>query len=466
MARIPSSSDSYLRASRGDIGVARKVKAAIYAEGKDDTSATADAGVLARSEARTERTATAEPGAHPTGLPQVEADKSPINNMGVTTDRDATPDSFQDIAIDHYVELVMADSGEVKQVMTRIPTAGQCAIIDWVNFTVLEDTWFKTARETMIDDESIMIEASRYLEKIFGFGITLHRERGMNFYRDSWVLGDDFGFVCFGGQRATMLITLNGHGCINAAQGWEKRLYDFLTKVAIRPVISRVDLAHDDFAGDYLSVDWAESQWWEGGFTMSTGGQPPSIERVGNWHKPSGKGRTLTIGRRTSGKFLRVYEKGKKEGDKQSLWCRAEAEYKSSDRIIPFDVLINPSDYFAATYPCFSQFVQVTTPVRIKVKQKTAVTVIDACIEVTRHQFGKYLRVFRDLYGDKEALDLVCSKDKNAWPKRMKPLGADIRNTDAPQPIHSEAHVIEFKRLLTIVPSFGLHGNDDLQGQF
>ncbi|MGB7482032.1 MAG: replication initiation factor domain-containing protein, partial [Burkholderiaceae bacterium] len=338
------------------------------------------------------------------------AEETPINNMGVT------------LATATAVDLVMTDTGEVKQVMVRIPAPGQCAVVDWINFTVLEDTWFRTARQHMIDDDQIVGEASRNLEKIFGFGVTAHRDRGLNFYRDSWVLGDDFGFVCFGGQRATMLITLNGHGCANALDGWEKRLHQFLTEVAVRPVISRIDLAHDDFDGAYLSVDWAERQWHEGGYTATSGGVPPSIERIGNWHRPSGKGRTLTIGRRTSGKFVRFYEKGRKEGDKLSDWCRCEVEFKSSDRVIPFDVLLSPSDYFAATYPCFAQFVSQAQPQRIAVKQKTAQIVVDACVEVTRHQFGKYLRVFRDLYGDKATLDMVCHPDKNAWPRRMKPL--------------------------------------------
>lgn len=392
--------------------------------------------------------------AHPTGLAQVAAPvDTPINNMGVTTTR-AKTEGF---------ELVMTDSGEIKQVMVRIPAEGQCAVIDWVNFTVLENTWFRTARETLIDDESIVVEASRYLEKIFGFGVTTHRERGMNFYRDSWVLGDDFGFVCFGGQRNTMLVTLNGQGCANAIEGWENRLYDFLTNTAIRPVISRIDLAHDDFDGRYLSVDWAENQWKQGGCTAASGGTPPEIERIGNWHRPSGKGRTLTIGRRTSGKFTRFYEKGKKEGDKSSLWCRAEVEYKSSDRIIPFHVLLSPSEFFAATYPCFAEFTHVDTPERIPVKQKTAQVVIDACIEVTRHQFGKYIRVFRDLYGDKEALDLICNPDKDAWPKRMKPLTSNAHT--GPEPIHKDwalPVIPSFINFVKAVPSYGLNGSNCL----
>lgn len=435
---IPDAAEAYRLASGGS--PARKVKSALYGQGKPTkapdavTRSGAAAGVLA---------------AYPTALPQVaEPVDTPINNMGKTTT----------CAKAGLVELVMTDSGEVKQMMVRIPTEGQCAIIDWINFTVLEDTWFKTAREHLIDDESIVMEASRYLEKVFGFGVTAHRERGMNFYRDSWVLGDNFGFVCFGGQRQTMLVTLNGQGCSNAIEGWENRLYDFLSHVAIRPVISRIDLAHDDFDGSYLSVDWAEAQWLKGGFSASTGAPPPEIERIGNWHRPSGKGRTLTIGRRTSGKFTRFYEKGKKEGCKASPWLRAEVEYKSSDRIIPFHVLTSPSEFFAASYTCFAEFARVDTPQRMPVKQKTALIVMDACVDVTRHQFGTYLSVFRQLYGDKETLDLVCNPDKTAWPKRMKPLTSTA--TTGGESLHknfSVPPVPSFINFIKAVPSYGLN---------
>lgn len=391
----------------------------------------------------------AESGAHLTGFAQVAPIDSPINNMGETK-----------IAHQGMVDLVMTDSGEIKQVMVRTPAAGECAIVDWVNFTVGEDTWCRTAREQFIADEQYIIEASRHLEKVFGFGVTNHRKKGMNFYMDSWELGDNFGFVCFGGQRGTMLITLNGQGCSNAYEGWEKRLYDFLVNTAVRPAITRLDLAYDDFHGSKIGVDWAENQWVIGGYTASTGGEPPSIERIGNWHRPSGKGRTLTIGRRVSGKFVRFYEKGKKEGDKTSDWCRCEVEYKSKDRVIPFDALLSPSDYFVAAYPCFELFAHSDTPERIAVKQKTAQIVIEACIEVTKNQFGKYLRVFRDLYGDKETLDLVCNSDKDAWPKRMKPLTSTAETSPVPVHRQEEFKPMSWLNFHTSCPSFGLNGEN------
>jgi phage replication initiation protein len=393
------------------------------------------------------------------------ASGDPINNMGENLEGSDLNDDigrFYSVSEEEFghVDLVMTDSGKVKTVMVRRPAPTQSCIIDWINFTVLEDTFFKTARQTLIADEQIIEEASRQFEKIFGFGITEQRPNGKNFYRDSWVLGDKMGFVCFGNQRSTMLVMLSGQGCQNAVPGWEQRLFDFLTNVAVRPSISRIDLAHDDFTGAYLSVDWADAQWDAGGFTFREGGRPPEAQQVGNWKRPSGKGRTFTVGQRSSSKFCRFYEKGKKEGDKSSPWCRCEVEFKNTNTIIPFDVLLNPTDFFAAAYPCFSHFVHVETPQRMEVKARTAQITVEACIEVTKHQFGKYIRVFRELWGDKKALDLICNEADDYWPKRMKPLTSVA--TSGPTPVHKQVHVQipSFMQFITTVPSYGLNGEN------
>lgn len=439
---------------------ARHVKSQLYGMAK---SAFGVAERTARSEARTERIGDSAPatGLVPQKAQVTAAASTPINNMGENltgaelADDQSAWSSVSDEDLGE-VSLVMTDSGKTKTVMVRRPSKTQACIIDWINFTVLEDTFFKTARQILVTDDQIIEEASRQFHKIFGFGITEKRDRGMNFYRESWVLGDGMGFVCFGGQRSTMLVTLTGHGCQHADAGWEQRLYGFLKKVAVRPSISRIDLAHDDFDGAYLSVDWAEAQWEAGGFSFKLGGRPPEIQMLGNWKRPSGKGRTLTVGQRTSSKFARFYEKGRKEGDKNSNWCRCEIEFKNTSMVIDAEVLLNPTAVFVGAYPCISQFAHVETPRRFEVKSKTAQITIDACIEVTKHQFGKYIRVFRELWGDKQALDLICNEADDYWPKRMKPLTSSA--TTGATPIHELPPVPSFIQFITTVPSFGLNG--------
>jgi phage replication initiation protein len=250
-------------------------------------------------------------------------------------------------------------------------------------------------------------------------------------------LGESFGYICIGNagknnQQGTMLVELNGQGCINAKAGWEQRLHDFLANVALRPSITRIDLAHDDMDGERVSPDWAELQWLAGTFTKQAG-KNPSIERVGNWHEPNGSGRTLYIGsRKHSSLFVRCYEKGKEQGDPLSPWTRLELEIKNSDRIIPLDILLRPSDYFIATYPALTFLSAYRTPERIKVKRQKAQIGVAASKSIIKHQFGKSLRVLRVLHdGDTASLldDLVCD-DPDAWPDRLRTLAADADTFD------------------------------------
>lgn len=387
------------------------------------------------------------------------AEYCPFNNMGENLES-AQSDSWESVCDEDFgeVKLVLAGKGETKTLLVRRPSSAQCCVIDWMNWTLSEDTWSKTAGRTLISDEEYVKEASRQLEKILGFGVTTHRGQRLNFYADSWVLGDGMGFVCFGKQNRTMLIMLSGQGCMNAIPGWEKRLYDFLTQVAVRPSISRIDLAHDDFDGSYLSVDWAYQQWKDGGFNFKKGGRPPEIQKHGNWDRHSGKGRTLAIGQRTSDKYLRFYERGKKEGDKSSLWCRAEIELKHNNTVINFDVLLNPSQYFVGAYPCLAQFENTQTPARMAVKARAQHITVDDSIAITKRQFGKHIRVFRSIFGDQETLDLITNEDENAFPKRMKPYLSF--HDSGPVPIHKQEKpvVSEFVHFPSSPPFFGLNG--------
>lgn len=360
-------------------------------------------GAPARGEAL--GAAATDPTVRPEGAP-------PLSNTG-ETDRVRT------------VQLVL-DGGKLKQVMVRAPAEGEIAHIDTVSFTVSEKTWFKTGQMVFISDDEIIREASRVLEGIFGFGISSQRATGMNFYRMSWVLGDDFGNVCFGGQRGTMQVVLNGHGCINAAHDWEKRLHDFLSDIAVRPVITRLDLAHDDFEGAYTSPEFYDNAYDAGLFTCSSFGAAPNIEHLGNWKNPTGKGRTLAIGKRTSGKYGRFYEKGKEQGDPSSNWFRSEIEFKSSDRVIPFDALVRPSGYFVAAYPCLAVLSDKHAPERIEIKKKSANITFEAALEITHRQFGKHIYAFRAVFEDDAAL-LDRITNPTGLPKKLKDAAASLR---------------------------------------
>jgi phage replication initiation protein len=78
----------------------------------------------------------------------------------------------------------------------------------------------------------------------------------------------------------------------------------------------------------------------------------------GNWLFPDGSGLSFYVGSRTSGKLLRVYEKGKQLGGAASElfpdWVRSELELHNEGRVIPLGILINPGPYLAGAYPALA----------------------------------------------------------------------------------------------------------------
>lgn len=290
------------------------------------------------------------------------------------------------------IHLVL-DNGEIKEVLPRKHYESKTAFIDWVNFTC-HDSTFEFMTNAVTDGE-IVLNISFACDSIFGFGITGKRDRGANFYHSSYTLGNNWGMVCYGGQRNTVLVTLSGEGCSAARHGWERRLYDFLNS-AQNAKITRIDLAHDDINGEIFNMAMLERAYDEGGF--KAGKTNPDIEMLGNWKNPNGKGRTLNIGNRTNGKFCRCYEKGCQLGSKLSTWVRCEVEFKGVDRIIPFDCLLYPHEFLAASYPIFANLSKVTQ--RIVTTKKTVELSYERTKNWLTKQCGSALNLINEIEGE------------------------------------------------------------------
>ena len=329
------------------------------------------------------------------------------------------------------VKLVLED-GVIKEVPKRRGWGGDSACIDWINFsfdestineetgkqvlrTVCEDGEYKEIYQDNVipvTDMQVMLSMSRHLSNIFGFGISSKRAKGMHFYDTSFNVGDNWGVVCHGGQRGTILVSISGSGLAAAKQGWELRLKVFLEH-AKRARISRVDLAHDDYTGSTYSVDRANQEHTDGLFHVH--GRNPACEHRGDWKNPNGKGRTFNVGNRKNGKFCRVYEKGRQLGDVNSNWVRIEVEFKSIDRVIPFDVLMRPGEYLAASYPAFEWI--NTNQERIYTIQKTAEATITKVKAWLRHQCGSSIGALVELFGVDDVLKAVVRPGEPKWIK-------------------------------------------------
>lgn len=327
-------------------------------------------------------------------------------------------------------EAVITDDG-AKPVMLKRPAIGQVCVIDWLNITFKAstfDNWVTEGISEMARESFIIKEFEELLLKILGFGIQKQNDHGLNFYQRSYRLEHNAGEICIGCQNDTIMLMLSGIGCTYAPNGWEGELYTWLFTIAKDPKITRIDLAHDDLFGDYTDLSWFARQDDKGGFACG-GYRKPNIEMRGNWKRPNGKGRSLYIGTRRSSKYCRIYEKGKQLGDPNSPWLRAEVEFKSKSIYIPLHVLVNPSPFFLAAYPCFHIFDpqnQTNQQKFERIEQQHFITFADA-VHITRHQFGRYLHCFRTEFAkhnltDKQLLDLLTDLDNKAYPDRLDPL--------------------------------------------
>ena len=322
-------------------------------------------------------------------------------------------------------------SGGSKLGKVRVPNpasgiTARAAFIDQTSFTAqtreVSGAWFTDADFARV--------ISPQLEAIFGFGVTFDRGRGLNFYESSFILGDSWGFLCVGGQQETFLVQITGQGATAAAPGWEQRLHDWLASMSSAR-ITRVDLAHDDFTGERYSPEQARDDYLQNRFTL--GGRRPTCELRGNWLFPDGSGLSFYVGSRTSGKLLRVYEKGKQLGGAASQlfrdWVRTELELHNEGRVIPLDILINPGPYLAGAYPALAWVNDEQS--RIATKQKTLKLQFDRAVLMVRNQVGRYIGAMVDVLG---ADELISRIRREGIPDRL--IVPDYR--ESPPPLEPE----------------------------
>lgn len=155
----------------------------------------------------------------------------------------------------------------------------------------------------------------------------------------------------------------------------------------IRPKITRIDIAHDFLDGSY-SPDQAVVDFDNGLFSRTN--RVPKSECYGtDWRSHDNTGKTFYVGSRKSSKYVRVYEKGKQLGDKQSVWTRFEIEFKARDCVIPIEVLLSPSEYLAGAYPvCQKIFADIEKVSLIEIRKKKFDLTESKMIEWLKKQIG------------------------------------------------------------------------------
>lgn len=303
------------------------------------------------------------------------------------------------------------------------------AFIDALTFTIKKDT-IDFMKGLCVSDIEYVAAYSEILMDIFGFGVTEKLGKGRYFYDAFYRLGSEkaeYGTLHIGGQRETILIELTGTGCQAAKLGWEKRLYDFLSQ-AVRPQITRIDCAHDFFNGEY-SPEKALIDHDKGLFNRSN--RKPKSECKGTaWREEDYFGKTFYVGRRISSKLVRVYEKGRQLGDKESLWTRFEIEFRNKDCIVPLDILLFPGEYLTGAYPVGEHLFN-TQSVSIEAATEKVNITFESKLAHAKNQVGRMVRFLNDMGWSSEQIveALIAGEDK--YPKGLNPEEYDCTKSQS-----------------------------------
>jgi len=244
----------------------------------------------------------------------------------------------------------------------------------------------------------------------------LELRRGLYGFRYSARFGDGAGVIAWGGesQNGRVYFSLMGQGC-SRISNWQS-LAQWLEDH--RAAIKRADVAHDDFEGKAVNIAWAVDQYQSGGF--NAGGRRPRSDCIGDWLDGDAgtRGRTLGIGNRASGKYCRIYEKGKQIGNAESRWTRVEVEWHAQDRYIPYDVLTRPGQYLAGAYPCLDFLDQEQSV--IKTIAKGAQIAFDRAVENAKQACGKLVNLMLEVVGG-DYVEVVERLKRPGIPARIAP---------------------------------------------
>jgi len=240
------------------------------------------------------------------------------------------------------------------------------AIIDWLRFTFLPS--------------GSVLDALEQLKRYFALWYTLPinfvpSEKGMFGYKSSydlmvWVDAEfvKIATVAMGGTSAgnTMMVDVSGSGCA-LVNDWQA-VYATMQDLDAR--ITRADTALDLLEG--FTLEQFDDLYRAGEFNC--GGRIPSRRLIesGNYHDLHAGGRTLYLGKKANGKELCIYEKGKQKGDPDSEWLRIEIRFGNRDRVIPHEIVLDPTRFFAGGFVALEDLVNSIAE-KIKTEQRDIV---------------------------------------------------------------------------------------------
>lgn len=223
--------------------------------------------------------------------------------------------------------------------------------------------------------------------------------KGWQGYKNHYVInlhGLAIGILAYGASHGKPYLSLTGKACteIEKSHDWDEVAR--VISVFFSYKLSRVDLKLDFFFKE-VGHEFLKEAYKEGKFKLAKARLNPRIDpREPMNGEGQYEGRTLYVGSREGGKYFRGYEKGEEvfrklpqlaqeqfrksfdegglkpdctnspEGATLKDWYRMEIEYKSNDRVLPINILIERDDFFAGSYPICSEVLPMANPLRPK----------------------------------------------------------------------------------------------------
>lgn len=302
-------------------------------------------------------------------------------------------------------------------------------ILDWVRFTFLEAraVHLRTGTFRGLCAEHFARAVAHEVADLLGFQVGETR-KGRDWYQHTVLItnadGVEMGYASAGNDRqcGTVCVNISGAGCTFALDGWESRVDAYVRELEGR--LTRVDLALDFFEGETDVVEALEC-YKAGAFDFQN--RRPSNEQAGDW--VNGQARTFYVGRRQSGKLLRVYEKGHKYGDMTDKWCRVEVELRNHERVLPLDMLSRPASFFAGAYEYCELIVSKADPSRIKVGEAVAERSASAAVRWLENACAPMFVAITKAVGSTAWVDdLVFAHRGRKTPRALAGLGREAAN--------------------------------------
>lgn len=269
--------------------------------------------------------------------------------------------------------------------------------------------------------------AARVVDMLGVFEVGQVEDKGLDYYaaRCSLVLEGKVVGMCLAGgksaqQAATVHFNLFGEACLQLSPAKFALVREWVASSS--GWLTRVDLACDVWTGEDIAS--LPQRYLEGAFDVR--GHRPKDGFAGCW--ASGHSRTMTFGKRETGKCLRAYEKGDQlfGHEENDPWVRYEVELRNNSRVLDLDLLTRPADFFAGAYDFCAELLERIAvdadPQRIPAGQKLR----DVTAEAALLKLGKWTRDVVAptacwlLMNAGDMLDFIVQTEAHRLPSRLR----------------------------------------------